>query len=140
MHGLCRLVVAFGILYLVAKLAEVWWAGEAMLLAWSSAIFWWAELGIGLAAPGRDSGPFRRARTSTVQWLVPILVLAGVLMNRFDATLPDRSSPLRRHTPRNPSEWVSTVGILAVALMAWMIGVRFFSGSTELAENGEKNH
>jgi Ni/Fe-hydrogenase subunit HybB-like protein len=140
-HGLCRLVVAFGILYLVAKLAEVWWAGEAMLL-WSApvALFWWAELGIGVVAPAAIWAIPAWRRTSAVQWLVPILVLAGVLMNRFDATLAAQVvSAQAAYTP-HLLEWVSTVGILAAALMAWIIGVRFFSGSTELTENGEKNH
>jgi len=51
-HGLCRLVVGFSVVYLIAKLVEVGWAGEAALL-WSAsvAVYWWAELGIGVVAP-----------------------------------------------------------------------------------------
>lgn len=128
-HGLCRLVVGFSVVYLVAKLAEVWWAGEVAML-WSApvAVYWWAELGIGVVAPVVLWAVPAWRRTNAVQWLVPILVLAGVLMNRFDATLAAQVvSAQATYTP-HLLEWISTVGILAAALMAWIIGVRFFSG------------
>ncbi|MFO7632655.1 MAG: hypothetical protein R6W76_08960, partial [Caldilinea sp.] len=67
-------------------------------------------------------------RTSAVHWIVPILVLTGVLMNRFDATLYAQvvsasAPPYTAHV----LEWISTVGILAAALLAWIVGIRFFS-------------
>ncbi len=68
-------------------------------------------------------------RSSAVQWITPSLGLAGVLMNRFDATL--YAQVVRTvgavYTP-HVLEWISTVGILAAALLAWIIGIRFFSG------------
>jgi Ni/Fe-hydrogenase subunit HybB-like protein len=128
-HGLCRLVVGFSIVYLAAKLAEVWWAGEAALL-WSAPVawLWWAELGIGVVLPVVLWAIPALRRISLVQWLVPILVLAGVLMNRFDATL--YAQVVRSGATYTPHvlEWISTAGILAAALLAWIIGIRFFSG------------
>ncbi|HQY92795.1 NrfD/PsrC family molybdoenzyme membrane anchor subunit [Caldilinea sp.] len=129
-HGLCRMVAGFGIVYLVAKVAEVWWAGEAALL-WtgSAALLWWAELAIGVVAPVTLWLILPLRRSSAVQWITPSLVLAGVLMNRFDATL--YAQVVRTvgavYTP-HVLEWISTVGILAAALLAWIIGIRFFSG------------
>lgn len=128
-HGLCRIVVAFSVMYLTAKVAELWWAGELPML-WTEGLarLWLAELLIGVALPvGLWLIPALR-RTSAIQWIVPILVLAGVLMNRFDATLAAQVvSAQARYTP-HLLEWISTIGILAAALMAWIIGVRFFSG------------
>ncbi len=129
-HGLCRMAVAFSALYLVAKVAEVWWAGELALL-WTDRLgsLWLAELLIGVVLPiGLWLVPALRRR-SAVQWVVPILVLAGVLMNRFDATL--YAQVVRTDAPvysAHVLEWISTIGILAAGLLAWMIGIRFFSG------------
>lgn len=127
-HGLCRLVVAFSAVYVTAKLVEVWWSGEAALL-WtdSLAILWLAELIIGGVIPIALWMLPALRRTSAVHWIVPILVLTGVLMNRFDATLYAQvvsasAPPYTAHV----LEWISTVGILAAALLAWIVGIRFF--------------
>lgn len=128
-HGLCRLIVGFSIVYLGVKLMEIWWAGETALLGSAQvAVYWWAELGIGVVAPTLLWAIPAWRRSSAIQWLAPILVLAGVLLNRFDATLTAQvvSTPAA-YTP-HLLEWISTIGILAAALMAWIIGVRFFSG------------
>jgi Ni/Fe-hydrogenase subunit HybB-like protein len=129
-HGLCRLVVAFSAGCLVARLAEVWWASEMpMLLTDALATLWLAELLIGVVLPvGLWLIPSLR-RTSAIQWITPILVLAGVLMNRFDATL--YAQVMRADVPAYSAhllEWISTIGILAAGLLAWIIGIRFFSG------------
>ena len=128
-HGLCRLVVAFCALYLVAKLVEVWWAGEmAMLWTDGMAMLWMAELLIGAVTPIVLWTIPALRRTSAVQWLVPILVLAGVLMNRFDATL--YAQIVSTSAPAYSAhllEWISTIGILSAGVLAWIIGVRFFS-------------
>ena len=128
-HGLCRIVVAFSVVYLVAKLAEVWWAGEmAMLWTDGLATLWLAELLIGAVLPVVLWLVPSLRRTSIIQWVVPILVLAGVLMNRFDATL--YAQVVRADAPAYSAhllEWVSTIGILAAGLLAWIIGIRFFS-------------
>ena len=128
-HGLCRIVVAFSVFYLIAKFAELWWAGELPML-WTEglAALWLAELLIGVVLPvGLWLIPALR-RTSAIQWLVPILVLAGVLMNRFDATL--YAQVVRADAPAyipHLLEWISTIGILSAGLLAWIIGIRFFS-------------
>lgn len=128
-HGLCRAVVAIGVLYLVAKFAELWWAGElSMLWTAPAAPLWWAEITIGVIAPIVLWAIPQIRQTSFVQWLVPILVLTGVLMNRFDAALGAQIVRADA-TPYSPHllEWISTVGILSAALLAWIVGVRFFS-------------
>lgn len=129
-HGLCRFVVGFSLVYLIAKVAEVVWAGEAALL-WTAPVasLWWAELVIGVVLPVTLWVIPALRRTNAVQWLVPMLTLAGVLMNRFDATLYAQMLPAGApsYSP-HLLEWISTIGILAAALLAWIISVRFFSG------------
>lgn len=130
--GLCSAAVVTGLIYAVAKLAELWWSGDAVLLWTAPAMgaLWLAELGIGVALPALLWAVPRTRRSSLVQWLVPMLVLASVLMNRFDATLYGQVVPATV-PPYSPHllEWISTIGILAAALLAWLVGIRFFSGS-----------
>ena len=124
--------VVAGLIYAAAKLAELWWAGDLALLWEAPAMgaLWLAELGIGVALPALLWAVPHTRRASLVQWLVPMLLLAGVLMNRFDATLYGQVVPVSA-APYSPHllEWISTIGILAAALLAWLVGIRFFSGS-----------
>lgn len=130
--GLCSAAVVAGLIYAAAKLAELGWAGEVALL-WEApgmGALWLAELGIGVILPALLWAVPRTRRSSLVQWLVPALILAGVLMNRFDATLYGQVIPATV-MPYSPHllEWISTIGILAAALLAWLIGIRFFSSN-----------
>jgi Ni/Fe-hydrogenase subunit HybB-like protein len=56
-----------------------------------------------------------------------LLLLFGVLMNRFNATLfAQLSRPNASYIP-NIVEWLSTLGVLSAAALAWYFGVRFLS-------------
>ncbi len=131
-RSLSSAAVAIAVFYGVAKLAELGGSGELALL-WTApapGVLWLAELAIGVAVPALLWGVPRVRRSNPVQWLLPILILAGVLMNRFDATLYGQVVPAMAasYSP-HLLEWISTIGILAAALLAWLGGIRFFSGS-----------
>jgi Ni/Fe-hydrogenase subunit HybB-like protein len=54
------------------------------------------------------------------------LILFGVLLNRFNATMfaqtpPPGTPPYSPH----PVEWLTTIGILAGAALAWYVAVRW---------------
>ena len=54
-------------------------------------------------------------------------------MNRFDATLFGQILPEGAAYSPNIMEWMSTIGILAAAALAWMICVRFIVRDEEHA-------
>ncbi len=125
--GLLNGAIGAAVLYGVLKFGEILWAGEWPLLFATSGVnlLWWAELLLGVGLPvALWLSPKLRQRSS-VQWAVALLMLASVLMNRFDATLfaqvTSRSGVYSPHI----LEWLSTIGILAGAALAWYLAVRF---------------
>ncbi|MBK8048487.1 MAG: polysulfide reductase NrfD [Anaerolineales bacterium] len=134
--GLGTGVVWVALIYAALKAAELVWAGEwAQLLTGDQyAWLWLAEMAIGVVLPAALwFWPGLRQRSS-VQWLVPLLVLSGVLMNRFDATIfAQLFQP--GATPYSPHilEWISTAGILAGVALVWMLAVKLFAGSSKEA-------
>lgn len=116
-----------GLLYLALKVGEVILAGEWQQLTSlnSYAVLWSSELLIGVGLPlllwwwpGHHGRPTR-------QWLAPLLVLVGIGLNRFDATLfAQHFATTASYTP-HILEWLSTLGILAGAGLGWYIGVRY---------------
>ena len=125
--GLLNGAIGAAVLYGVLKFGEILWAGEWPLLFATSGVnlLWWAELVLGVGLPvALWLSPKLRQRSS-VQWAVALLMLASVLMNRFDATLfaqvTSRSGVYSPHI----LEWLSTIGILAGAALAWYLAVRF---------------
>lgn len=115
------------VIYAVLKAAEVTWANEWYLLGDGMyGVLWGLEMAIGVLLP---IGLLSRAtwrRSVRVQIAAPLLVLSGVLMNRFDATLFGQIFPAGATTySPHVLEWLSTIGILAAAALAWMVCVRF---------------
>jgi Ni/Fe-hydrogenase subunit HybB-like protein len=56
-----------------------------------------------------------------------LLILFGVLMNRFNATLfAQLAREGASYTP-NLVEWLSTIGVLSAAALAWYFGIRFLN-------------
>jgi Ni/Fe-hydrogenase subunit HybB-like protein len=95
-------------------------------------LLWLFELLLGVGLPVLLWSVPAWRRLDAVQWLVPILMLSSVLLNRFNATLyaqvlPAGTAPYTPHI----LEWISTVGILAGALLAWMLAVRFLLPKSE---------
>jgi Ni/Fe-hydrogenase subunit HybB-like protein len=113
--------------YAVLKMAELAWAGEWALLGDGNyGALWLAEMVVGVLLPIILLSRAAWRRSPQVQIGAPLLLLSGVLMNRFDATLFGQVLPAGA-PPYSPHilEWLSTIGILAAAALAWMICVRF---------------
>ena len=115
------------VLYLALKLGELAWSGDWVLLRDAHyGAYWLAELLIGVVVPiALLARPAWRAK-SAVQWAAPLLVLGGVLLNRFDATLFGQvvAANVPPYSP-HILEWLSTIGIIAAAMLAWLLTVRF---------------
>ncbi|MEZ4584580.1 MAG: hypothetical protein R3A10_23600 [Caldilineaceae bacterium] len=62
-------------------------------------------------------------RPPWLQWIVPLL-FAGVMLNRFNATLFGQLTPAGAVHRPHILEWASTVGIVAGAMLVWYLGVR----------------
>jgi Ni/Fe-hydrogenase subunit HybB-like protein len=120
-------IVAVGLLYLLVKLGEWALAGELpMLLAFDS-MSWLAlaEIGACVLLP-LLLWAIPAVRRSTVgQWTVPLLVLLGVLMNRFNATMFAQSIPPGTSYTPHILEWLSTIGLLAGMVLVWLLAVKY---------------
>lgn len=60
-----------------------------------------------------------------VIWTGTLLILLGVLANRFSATLFAQSTAEWATYSPHLMEWLSTIGVLAGAALAWYLGVRY---------------
>jgi Ni/Fe-hydrogenase subunit HybB-like protein len=113
--------------YAVLKVAELVWANEWLLLFEGTyGVLWASEFVLGVLLPLVLLSRSAWRKEQAVQIAAPLLVLGGVLMNRFNATLygqilPEGAGAYSPHI----LEWLSTIGILAAAVLAWMICVRF---------------
>ena len=114
-------------LYAALKLGELVWANElALLLDGSYGLFWGIEVVVGVLLPVMLLARRSWRQNPRVQIAAPLLVLTGVLLNRFNATLfgqvlPPGSSAYTPHI----LEWMSTIGIIAVAVLGWILCVRW---------------
>lgn len=126
--GLANGLVGVGLVYLAMRLGALVWNGELFALDWGERLTWIlvAEMGglfliplVLLAIPSLRTN-------SLVQWVAPLMVAAGVLFNRFSMTL-FANSPVIAREAYSPSaiEWVSTIGIIAAAVLAWYACVRW---------------
>lgn len=127
-RGLGMGVAAVGLLYLAIKLGDLAWRGQLAQL-WSGGYLpglMLAELGLGVAVPAiLLLTPILR-RQSGAQILAAILVIGGVMLNRFDATLFAQTPTFAGFTySPHILEWLTTVGILSAAALAWYVGVQY---------------
>jgi Ni/Fe-hydrogenase subunit HybB-like protein len=134
-RGLGTGLLWVAVIYALLKFGELTWADEWALLGDGHyGALWLAEMVVGVLLPIALLS--RRAWRASVKVQIgaPLLVLAGVLMNRFDATLFGQVLPAGA-PPYTPHilEWLSTIGILAAAALAWMICVRFIVRDEEHA-------
>ena len=60
-----------------------------------------------------------------VQWGAPLLVLVGVLANRFDITIFAQYVPEGAIYSASLLEWLSTIGIIAGVALVWYIAVQY---------------
>lgn len=119
-------IVIMGVVYTALKIAEIAVAGELRSLFSFDAmsLLWWAEIVVGVFIPIiLLVTPSLRARRFTA-WLAPLLVILGIGLNRFDATLfAQKAIGTGTYIP-HLLEWLSTIGILAAAALAWYLGIR----------------
>lgn len=137
LHGLATGAAWVTLFYLGLKLADLGWRGEWPALFSFDALsqLLWLELGLGAIVPAvlLLSPVLRSHRWS--QWLGAGLIMFGVLMNRFNATMFGQTPPpgTPAYTP-HLMEWLSTLGIIAGAMLAWYVGVKLlviFEGKGE---------
>lgn len=125
--GLARWAAIVALIYLTLKVGEVIVAGEIglALAATSFAALWWIELLLCVALPALlilwPGKGLRRTGAGLA------LILLGVLLNRFDATMFAQLLPEGASYSPHLIEWLTTAGILAAAALAWMLGVRLLN-------------
>jgi Ni/Fe-hydrogenase subunit HybB-like protein len=85
----------------------------------------WLEMGIGVLLPSALFVAGWRRPMRWINWVAPVLVMVGVGMNRFNATLTGQSPAWPGDYVPHLLEWFSTLGILAAALLLWLLAVRF---------------
>lgn len=129
LDGLAKGVAIAASVYLALKLGEVLLAGEgAALLALDRySLLFWIELVVGAILPLAIFLRPAHRRSPRWLWTGGLLALFGVLLNRFDATwfaqnAPDWTSYLPHHL-----EWLSTLGVIAGAMLVWWLGMRYLS-------------
>jgi Ni/Fe-hydrogenase subunit HybB-like protein len=124
--GLAVGIAGVGAFYLMLRFGALIWNGSLHSLNWSQSQAWillTEVVLLGVVPVVLCALPSMRRR-SWVQWWAPILVLGGVLLNRFSATMFGQTAPIAgpAYVP-SVLEWVSTIGIVAGATLAWYLGV-----------------
>jgi Ni/Fe-hydrogenase subunit HybB-like protein len=124
--GLGQAMVWITILYLLLKSGDLWIAGQMPALAQDRMGFiLMLELIAGALIPVA-LWLIPAVRTHRLgQWMIPLLILAGVMMNRFNATMIAQALPPGAAYSPHIIEWLSTIGILAGVVLVWYLGVRF---------------
>lgn len=113
--------------YLVLKLTELAWAGELgqLLLLNRNTLRFASELLIGVMLPVVLWWWPGWRRHAFIPWAAPLLVLLGVALNRFNATMFAQAMSTNVVYSPHILEWLSTIGIVAGATLGWYIGVRY---------------
>lgn len=93
----------------------------------TAALAFWFEMGVGVLLPVILFMIAWWRADRWIYWLAPVLVMLGVGMNRFNATLTGQSPAWNGVYTPHLLEWFSTFGILAAALLMWLLAVRFFA-------------
>lgn len=127
--GLARIAAWVTLVYTLLKLGDLAVAGElpALFAFDRASLLMWLELGLGALLPMILF--FVPSLVSQRRWQTvgALLILFGVLLNRFNATLfAQQARPGASYLP-NLVEWLSTLGVLAAAALAWYVGVRYLS-------------
>jgi Ni/Fe-hydrogenase subunit HybB-like protein len=127
--GLARAIGWVAAVYTLLKLGDITLAGELPLLfAFDSySLLMWLELGVGCILPMIIFFVPKLGAQRGWQVTGALLILFGVLMNRFNATLfAQLAREGASYTP-NWIEWLSTIGVLSAAALAWYVGIRTLS-------------
>ncbi len=127
-EGLARGAGWVAALYLALKLGELVLAGEFPALLGFDGMARRMGLEVALVAVAMVIflAPAWRMNRRTL-WLGVVLLLAGTLLNRFNATLFAQVSPQGTTYVPHLVEWLTTAGVIAAAMLAWLLGVRFLA-------------
>ncbi len=136
-QGLMVGIGGVSLAYLAIRVGALVYNGELFTLDWSAMRTWLVtiEIVLGAVVPATICLVPAWRRNSVMQWVAPLLVLGGVLMNRFNATLASQTAPVAgaAYMP-SMMEWMSTIGIVSAAALAWYVCVRWlvrFDGHEE---------
>jgi Ni/Fe-hydrogenase subunit HybB-like protein len=126
--GLARGAGWVALVYLVLKLGEILIVGEGAALIAFDAMSrrMWLELALLIIPVALLLTPRLRDWPAARSWGV-LMLLVHVLLNRFNATLFAQTSPAGSLYTPHPAEWLSTIGVLTAAMLAWLLGVRILS-------------
>jgi Ni/Fe-hydrogenase subunit HybB-like protein len=131
--SLNKIVAATLCLFLILRVGQLAVEGRLDLLAIPAAITltWWLEFTVMVLAPLALFITAFVRRRQLDSWLLPLLVIGGVTLNRFNSTMAAQISPLGSvdYVP-HLLEWFSTVGILAGAALVWYLAVRWLTPAT----------
>jgi len=133
--GLARAAGWVALVYFVLKAGDIALAGEmpALLAFDAISLRMWAELALVAIPLILLVAPQLKQNRRTLAVGV-VLLAVGVLLNRFNATLFAQLAPDSAAYAPHPAEWISTIGVIAAAMLAWLLGVRVlhvFEGSNK---------
>lgn len=123
--GLARAAGWVALLYFVLKLGDLALAGEmpALLAVDTISRYMWIELAL-VAIPVILLLAPQLRQNHQAPAMGVVLLAAGVLLNRFNATLFAQLAPNNAVYTPHPAEWISTIGVIAAAMLAWLLGVK----------------
>jgi Ni/Fe-hydrogenase subunit HybB-like protein len=128
LNALGKGMLGAGAVYLALRLVAMAWTGQIGRLASEPAMaaLLLLELGVGVLLPLALLWRPGVRTSSAAMWWLPAAMILGVGMNRFTSTIYAQTAPL------GPSvyaphlfEWLTTIGIIAAAALAWYLAVRF---------------
>lgn len=127
--GLGKILLWVSLVYLAVKLTELTLSGDLPQLLAFNQPGWLmlAELGLGVVLPVALLAAIKPQQQLWVQWAAPLLVLLGVMFNRFNATMFGQILPANTHYSPHILEWLSTIGIVAGVTLVWVLAVRFLA-------------
>jgi Ni/Fe-hydrogenase subunit HybB-like protein len=123
-HGAGWVAVA----YLLLKFGDWVVAGELGLLYAFDHMsrLMWLEVGLTILGVALLLAPRLRKSNRSLSLGLGALVL-GALLNRFSATLFAQTAPGMATYSPHPAEWLTTIGVIAAALLAWLLAVRYLA-------------
>ncbi|HEY85989.1 MAG TPA: polysulfide reductase NrfD [Chloroflexi bacterium] len=125
--GLAKGIAWVALLYVLLKLGDIVMAGElpALLALDMASLLMGLELVVGVILPMILFFIPAARKNNLAQWFASALILFGVFMNRFTATVFAQKAPPGAAYSPHILEWLSTIGLLAGVILAWYLAVRF---------------